>query len=159
MGKKIADNSPKYVRIVEPFGDGGTFALYLAKKPPKTHLVNIEDETLFPLYVFVKEHTAADKRTLKGYDWVSSPETFDKVMALTATDGPELYYRRSYMMKFGIKAKDPDTPPAYDWLKLGHDAGSVIYDLPLKKFGLKKVELALGDPIVAMTARRVPTRS
>lgn len=150
IGKTVAMNSPKYTRIVEPFGDGGTFALYLAKKPPKTHLVNLEDETLFALYTFAKEHTAVDKRTLKGYDWVSSPETFDKVAAIAATDGPELYYRFFYLKKFAAKSKDPEAPPAYDWLKLGHDMGSIIYGLPVEKVGLKKVELVLGDPLVAM---------
>lgn len=150
IGKKVAENSPKYSRIVEPFGDGGTFALYLAKKPPKTHLVNIEDETLFVLYTFLKEHTGVDKRTLKGYDWVSSPETFDTVAALTASDGPEFYYQYFYLKKFAAKSTDSEAPPAYDWLSLGHDMGSIVFTLPLSKVGLKKVELVLGDPIVTM---------
>ena len=152
IGKQVAENSPKYTRVVEPFGDMGTFALYLAKKPPKTHLVNIENETLFNLFTFLKGHTAADKRTLKAFDWVSSPETFDTVTAITATDGVELYYKFFYMKKFAARSKDPEAPPAYDWLTLGHDMGSIIYDLPLQKVGLKKVEFVLGDPLTVMTA-------
>ena len=150
ISKKVAENSPKYRRIVEPFGDSGTFALFLAKKPAKTHLLNIVDETRFALLTFMKEHTAADKRTLKSRDWVSSPEAFDAAAATAATDGPDLYYRYMYLKKFAAKSKDPEAPPAYDWLTFGHDMGSIVYGLPLAKVGLKKVEIVLGDPFTVM---------
>ena len=120
ISKKITENAPKYTSIVEPFADGGSFAFYLAKKPPKSHLVNVEDETLFALWTFLKEHSSAEKSRLKGYDWVSSPEGFDAAAAITTVDGPDLYYRYMYLKKFG--AKSADGTPVYDW-QIGRASG------------------------------------
>ncbi|MCF6178912.1 MAG: hypothetical protein L3J63_05910 [Geopsychrobacter sp.] len=150
IAKQIAENAPKYKRIVEPFGDVGTIALYPGKKKPKSHQVNIQDETAFAVMSFIKSHTAGDKKRLKGFDWTAAPETFEAALAITATEGAELYYRFFYVKKFGVRAKDPEQPPTYDHLKTGHDMKAILYSLPVQRVGLKKVELTNDDPLAVL---------
>jgi len=151
IAKDIIEKAPKYKRIVEPFGDGGTLALYSEKKKPKEHIVNIEDEILFNLMLFIQGLSSADKKRLKSFDWVSSPETFDSVLAINAVDGPDLFYRFFYLKHFGVKAKDPEQPPTYDWLTLGESAKKILDDLKSQRMGLKKVTLLNEDPIGVMS--------
>jgi len=143
----IARNAPKYTRIVEPFGDSGTFALYTKKKKPKEHVVNIEDEVRFNLFLFLQNHSASDKRRLKTFDWVSSPQTFENVLKITATEGADLYYRFFYLSKFGIKSKEEGVEPTYDPLKFGKDHKNIIFTLPVQKVGLKNVTLISEDSV------------
>jgi len=121
IAKTIAMNAPKYTRIVEPFADMGTVALYPGMKKPKEHIVNIEDETIFQIMLFMQGYSAADKKALKSFDWVASQETFDAALAISATEGAEHFYRFFYLKKFGVKAKDPEQPPTFDALRLGDE--------------------------------------
>jgi len=152
IAKTIAMNAPKYRKIVEPFADGGTMAMYLAKKKPKEHIVNVEDETLFALYSFIQALSAADKKNLKSRDWVSSPEAFDQALAITATEGADLYYRYFYLKAFGVKAAEPDADPAYDWLSLGNDHKAVLFTLPVARIALKNVTLSNDDPMTVLAS-------
>ncbi len=149
LAKKIADNSPKkYMRIVEPFGDGGTYALYLAKKKPKEHILNIQDPVKFAMMTFLKNQTNEDKRKLKGFDWSATSETFDKVMKITATEGAEFYYKKMFEMSFGNMQKDKTQMMTFDYLQNGQNIKTIIYELPLQKLGLKNVQISNeADPI------------
>lgn len=150
FAKQIALNAPKYKNIIEPFGDNGTLALYLGKKKPQQHTVNIEDETMFTIMSFIQTLSAADKKRLKGFDWVGSLETFDQVVAITAIEGAELFYRYFYLNKFAAKSKDPEAPPAFDYLKLNQDYKNMLYGLPTMRVGLKPVTLTNEDPLTVM---------
>ncbi len=152
IAKKIVMNAPKYRKIVEPFADGGTLAMYAAKKKPKEHIVNIEDEMLFNLYLFLQQISAADKNNLKARDWISSPETFDQALAINAADGPDLYYRFFYLKAFGVKSKEPTIDPTYDWLSLGNDHKSILYTLPVLRIKLKGVSISNDDPLAVMAS-------
>jgi len=152
IAKAIITNAPKYRKIVEPFADGGTLAMYLAKKKPKEHVVNIADETLFALYSFIQSLTSADKKALKTKDWIADPDTFDQALAITATEGVDLYYRYFYLKAFGVKSKDMESPPTFDWLKLGKDHKALLYTLPMARIGLKGVTLSNDDPLAVMSS-------
>ena len=91
ISKTIAMNAPKYKRIVEPFADMGTVALFPGMKKPKQHTVNIINETIFALMSFVQALSAAEKKKLKGYDWIASPEGFDAALSISAVDGTDLF--------------------------------------------------------------------
>jgi len=147
IAKTIAMNAPKYKRIIEPFGDKGTVALFPGMKKPKEHIVNIEDETIFSLMVFLQSLSSSDKKNLKSYDWVASPETFDAALSITAIEGADLFYKYFYLKQFGVKSKDPEQPPTFDFLKNGHDMSSMLFRLPLVKIGLKKVTLTNEDAL------------
>lgn len=152
MQKIIALNAPKYKRIVEPFGDNGTLALYPGKKKPKEHIVNFEDETLFALMSFIQGVTAADKKRLKAFDWVASSETFEAALSITAVEGAELFYRFFYLKHFGVRSKDPETPPTFDWLKVGKDASQLLFTLPQMKGAFKKATLINEEPLSVMSS-------
>lgn len=147
VAKMIAANAPKYRRIVEPFGDGGTFALHLEKRRPAEHVVNFEDEMLFALMTFIQQLSAADRSRLKSFDWTGSEETFDKVVAIAATEGAEFFYRYFYLKEFGIMGKDMAEPPMFDWLRRGEDMRAMLYELPVTKIGLRNTTLVQGDPM------------
>lgn len=151
MAKTVAMNAPKKIRrIVEPFADRGTIAMFPGMKKPKEHLVNIEDEVLFAVYTFIQALGPADKKRLKGFDWIASPETFDAALAITATEGPELYYQFNYVGKFGKRSLDPEAQPTFDFLRFGHDMSAILFSLPITKFGLKKVTLINEEPLSVM---------
>jgi hypothetical protein len=149
IAKTIASNAPKYKKIVEPFGDGGTFALFTAKRPPKEHIVNITDETLFNAMLFAKSYTASDMSELKRKNWVSSQETFDMVSMITDTEGPDFIYRFLYMKKFGMKMLGAEEI-TWDAMSVGKDFKNNIYAFPLMKSMLKRVTFTSDDPMGLM---------
>lgn len=151
LAKTLATNAPKYQKIIEPFGDAGSFAFYLAKRKPKEHLLNVEDETLFNLLTFVQKMSSSHKAQLKRFDWISSKETFEKALAIKATEGPELFYRFIYLKKFGERATDPESDPVYDWLTVEEDTSSVLFSLPIMRSALKVVVLSLGPGLKMIT--------
>lgn len=151
--KLITRNAPKGVdRWVEPFGDNGTVALYLEKKKPKAHLLNIEDEILFSMFTFVQSASSSQLKQLKGFDWIGSPETFDSVLAISATEGPEAFYRFLYLKHFTMRVlgADPEATPLFDFSKFGEDASGKLLGLPLMRVGLKKVTIVNGEPSSVM---------
>ncbi len=153
IAKTVAMNVPKKIRrIVEPFGDRGTVALFPGMKRAKEHLVNVEDETLFAIFSFIQTLNSADKRQLKGFDWVASPETFDAALAITATEGAELYYKFNYTGRFGERAADPEEPPTLNDLRFGHDMKNILFTLPATRVGLKRVTLTNEDPLSVLNA-------
>jgi len=148
VGKTIAANAPKHSRIVEPFGDGGSYAFFMERKRAREHVLGIEDESLFAILSFIQLLSSADKARLKSFDWIGSEETFDKVLGITATEGAEFFYRYFYLMEFGVMARgmSEDAAPMFDWLRRGMDMKkSSLFDLPLMKIALKGVALVLGD--------------
>lgn len=152
LAKTILAKAPKYRRIVEPFGDGGTLALELAKKRPKEHVVNVVDEALFLALDFVQRATSADLSRLKKFDWIGSPETFEAVSAITADSGPEMFYRWFYLKKFGMRmSADPEAPPTFDLLSTGLDLKMKLIGLPLMRVGLKGVTLLNEDPLAVLS--------
>jgi len=71
LAKMIAMNAPKGVSsLIEPFGDGGAYALFLAKKKPKSHVLNIVNEVVFAAMSFVQTMTGAQMSAMKKRDWV-----------------------------------------------------------------------------------------
>lgn len=146
IAKTIAQNAPKYGRIVEPFGDGGTFALFVAKRRPREHILNILDPALFAAMTFVQGAGAGDRASLKRLDWVASQETFDSVAAITATEGIDAFYRYLYVKKFGMQM-DPTQPAIFDALKTGQDIRDALYALPMMKAGLKGVTISNDEPL------------
>jgi len=151
IAKTIFEHAPKYTRIVEPFADNGTAALFLAKKPPKEHIVNLFDETSFILLSFIQNLSGSDKAALKGFDWVGSQETFDKVVSINATDGADFFYSFFYLKHFSIKQKDPEATPLFDLLKNGESAEKVLRALPTQKASLKKTTLVNDDPMAVFS--------
>ncbi len=152
LAKMIISSAPKYTSITEPFGDGGSLALEMAKRKPKTHNLNIEDEILFGAFVTVQKLSAGDRRRLKGFDWVGSSEAFDAASAITATEGPDFLYRFFYLKKFGMKmGKDPEAMPEFDVLSMGEDISSVLMGVPLMKSALKNVTITNDDPMIHVT--------
>lgn len=141
VAKAVTANAPKrYAKIVEPFGDGGTYALEMAKRKPRQHVVNVVDEILFAALVAAQTMSPAGRRQMSRFDWIASQETFDAVLAITATEGPELLYRFLYLKKFGM-SMEPDAPPSFDVLSAGKDASSVLMGLPLMRAALKGVTI------------------
>jgi len=143
----VVKNAPKYRRIIEPYADNGTLSTYLKKKPPKEHVVNIVDEVKFGILTFIQGMTGSDKAALKSKDWVASPETFDQVVAITAVDGPDLFYRFFYMNMFAVRQKDPEAAPLFDWLKFGSDGRGMLFKLPTVRVGLKRATITNEDPL------------
>lgn len=146
LSKTLVTNAPKYRRIVEPFGDSGTWALELKKRRPREHTLNIVDIDLFAAMSFVQNPSVADKSRIKSFDWISSQETFDKVAAITATEGPEQFYKFFYTKKFGMRM-GPEELPTYDMLSQGKDIRPLLFALPLMKVGLRNVTLLNDDPL------------
>lgn len=146
--KLIVENAPKYSTIVEPFGDSGSIAFELAKRKPKTHILNIEDAMTYQLMLFLQQISSSDKSSLKNKDWVSSEEAFNKVLSINAMDGPDSFYRWYYLRKFGISdMKNMEADPVYDWVTFGKDIKSIIYELPVMNISLKVVTISNDDPI------------
>lgn len=151
MSKAIMELAPKYRRIVEPFGDGGTYVMYGVKKKPKEHIVNIVDEMKFNLFDFCQNFTSADKKRLKGFDWVSSFETFQSVLKIMAMDGAEFFYKYFYQKKFGIMdMTDMEAVPTYDWTTFGDSIKHLLDEIQETKALLKKVTLLNEDPFSVM---------
>jgi site-specific DNA-adenine methylase len=145
IAKTIALNSPKYTKIVEPFGDGGSFALYIAKKPAKEHIVNVVDEILFNAFVFAKSYTSSQFSQLKKMDWIGSQETFDQVMSINDVEGINAFYKFLYLKKFGMKMGEEEM--TFDVFSTGKDMRSILYGLPMMKALLKKVTFQNDDPM------------
>ena len=153
LAKLIALNSPKGVKKwVEPFGDGGTMAVYLAKKKPKEHLLNIVDEELFAVFIFVQSATSGQLKALKKMDWTGSHEAFDKAQAVTAVEGLDFFYKFQYVKTFGTKGADSEAPKIFDILKTGEDGSKHLRSLPITRVGLKKVTIVNEDPFLVMGA-------
>lgn len=152
IAKIIAENTPSHSKLVEPFGDGGTIALYLKRKKSPEHLVNIMDEELFNAMVFAQGMSGGDRSRLKGLDWIGSQETFDKVAAISATEGGDFFYRYLYLKHFGLRQKDKEAPPAFDIMEIGVDKKKILYGLPLMKVGLKGVTITNEESIPVMNA-------
>lgn len=150
IAKTIAQNSPKYRKIIEPFGDGGTYALYTAKKPAKEHVINIVDEVLYQAFIFVQGLKSADRAKLKKLDWISSPETFESVSKITATEGAEALYRFLYVKNFGMRM-DPEQPPVFDILTAGQDISHMANALPMMKAFLKRATITNDEPMSLIT--------
>jgi hypothetical protein len=151
LAKTIAANSPRYRRIVEPFGDGGTFALHMAKRRPKQHVLNVVDPELFAAFVACQKMTSGDRRRLKGMDWTGSPEAFDAAMSITATEGVEALYRFLYLTKFGMNM-GPDQPMEFDPLAAGRDESTALMALPLMRALLKGVTILNEDALSVMSS-------
>jgi hypothetical protein len=145
IAKTIALNSPKYTKIVEPFGDSGTFALYVAKKPAKEHVVNVVDEILFNAFSFAKSYTSSQFSQLKKMDWIGSQETFDQVLAINDIEGINAFYKFLYLKKFGMKMGEGEM--TFDIFSTGKDVKSILYGLPMMKALLKKVTFLNEDPM------------
>jgi len=150
LAQTIVRNAPKVSRWVEPFADGGTLALELRKKKPREHVVNIMDETLFSAFTFAQQAGGSDLRAVKKFDWVGSQETFDAAMAITATEGPEAFYRFLYTKKFGVKAADGSL--IFDLLSTGKNGEKHLIAMPLMRVGLKGVTLSNEDPFTVLGA-------
>jgi hypothetical protein len=146
LAKTIARNAPHYQRIVEPFGDRGTFALFFEKRRPRQHILNLSDPLLFGAFQYVQSGNLSQ---LKQYDWVASPEAFDQAMAITAIDGPDAVYRFLYVKKFGMSMA-PGEPPSFDVLTTGTDISNVLYSLPMMRAGLRGVTIVNDDPLSVM---------
>jgi hypothetical protein len=151
LAKTIAANAPRYRRIVEPFGDGGTFGLHIAKRRPRQHVLNVVDPELFAAFTATQRATSADLRRLKRLDWVGSQKAFDAVMSITATEGVEALHRFLYLKKFGM-AMGPDQPMEFDLLAVGRDASDVLTGLPLMRALLKGVTITNDDPLSVMSS-------
>lgn len=154
ISKMITENSPKYSSITEPFGDGGTFALTMDKRKPKTHLVNIEDEELFNAFLAVQGLSASGKKQLKNQDWIASVDTFKNVLAVSDKEGPNFLYKFLYLKKFGMKmaGSDPEAQPEFDILSTGADASSMLEGLPLMRKLIKKIVISNEDPMKLVSA-------
>lgn len=146
IAKMIAGNAPKYSKIVEPFADKGTFALFTAKKPAIQHVVNIVDPEIYAAMVFAQSYTASDFSALKKMDWVSSPDAFDAASAITDIEGVNFIYHFLYLKKFGMKMLGAESV-SYDVLSFGKNIKNSIYAFPLMKALLKKVTFVNGDPM------------
>lgn len=146
--KVIIQNAPRYSKIIEPFGDGGSLAFVSAKKKPKEHILNVLDEVKFTLFSFLQNLSSADKAALKAKDWVASPETFDNVMKINATEGADYFYKWLYLKHFGVfDMKDMMKPPVFDWVVTGKNIKNKTFDLPVLKIALKGVTITNEDPI------------
>jgi len=139
--KRIMMNAPKYKEIIEPFGNNGSVAFYPGKRKPKSHIVNYENVDLFNIMTFIKGVTPADKKNLRGKDWIGNPETFETVLKINAIDGLEFFYKFFYLKHFTMKIKDKEAPPTFDYLKFGKDVKSLLFSLPQQKGFLKNVTL------------------
>lgn len=147
IGKTIARNAPKYSKIVEPFGDKGTFALFVEKKPANSHVVNVVDPVLFNAFLFAQSYSGSDFSTLKNMDWVGSQEAFDAAMSISDTEtGVQGFYRFIYLKKFGMKMLGADQP-TFDILSTGVDVKNSLFSLPMMKALLKKVIFTNDDPL------------
>jgi hypothetical protein len=151
LAKTIAANAPRYTRIVEPFGDGGTFALHLAKRRPRQHVLNVVDPELFAAFTAAQKATSGDLRRLKQMDWIGSQEAFDAAASITATEGVEALYRFLYLKKFGM-VMGPDQPMEFDPLAVNRDESDVLMALPLMRSLLKGVTILNDDPLSVMSS-------
>lgn len=146
VGKMIARNAPRYTKIVEPFGDKGTFALFVEKKPASNHIVNVVDEALFNAFLFAQSYSNSDFSNLKKLDWVGSQETFDQVMSIPDIEGAQAFYKFVYLKKFGMKMPGADAP-TFDVMSTGKDIKNSLFSLPMMKSLLKKVSFLNDDPL------------
>ncbi len=145
LSKHIALNSPKYATIIEPFGDNGTFALYLKKKRPKQHILNYESEDMFKIMIIIQNMTASDFKNLKSRDWHGSVDSFNKVVSINAIDGLDFFYKYFYLKEFSERQLNEDAPPVFDVLKIGMDITNFLFSFKLTKIGLKGVTILNQD--------------
>lgn len=151
ISKTIAENSPKYSTIIEPFGDGGAFALYLKKKKPKQHILNYEDEDLFKIMLIIQNMSSADFKNLKSRDWVGNIDTFNSVVSSSAVDGLDFFYRYFYLKHFSERQLDKEAPPIFDVLKMCKDVKLFLFDFKITKVGLKGVTILNQDAVSVMS--------
>lgn len=152
IAKQIAENSPKYSTIIEPFGDGGTFAMYLKKKRPKQHILNYEDEELFKIMLIIQNMSSAEFKNLRARDWVGNIDTFNSVVSISATDGLDFFYRFFYLRHFSERQLDKEATPIFDVLKMCKDVSLFLFDFKLMKVGFKNVTILNQDAgsVIAM---------
>lgn len=102
LAKTIAMNNPNYSKIVEPFGDAGSYALYPQKKPAKQHIVNIVDEETLAIMQFAQTYSNSDFSTLKSENWNSDEDTFNQVQTISDLEGEKLVYKHLYNKWYGM---------------------------------------------------------
>ncbi|MFT9267010.1 hypothetical protein [Oenococcus sp.] len=146
IAKTIALNNPNYSKIVEPFGDDGTYALFTAKKPANSHTVNIVDPDLLAAMQFAQSYSTSDFSALKNEDWIGSPDTFNQVQTISDAEGEKFIYKFLYNKFFAMSMSGSDEL-SFDILSLNVDKKNKLFAFPLMKSLLKKVEFVSMDPM------------
>lgn len=146
IAKTIALNNPNYSKIVEPFGDSGTYALFAEKKPAKQHIVNIVDEELLALLQFAQSYSNSDFTTLKNENWNSDEDTFNQVQTISDIEGEKLMYKFLYNKWYGMSMAGSDEV-SWDVLTLNENNKNKLFAFPLMKSLLKKVEFQNVEPM------------
>src|SRR3990167_2434560 len=149
MSKHIAQNAPKFSRIVEPFGSYGSICFENTMRKPKEHIVNVEYVIVFSLLSFLKNITSSDKKDLRSRDWVGSEVAFNTVSSITATDGIDFYYKYMYVREFGNMAMK-GSAPMFDWTMAGEDIKNNLFDIQMQALSLKKITLTNENYSVAL---------
>ncbi|MCI1700000.1 hypothetical protein [Liquorilactobacillus nagelii] len=146
IAKTIALNNPGYSKIVEPFGDSGTYALFAAKKPAKQHIVNIVDPEMLAIMQFAQSYSNSDFSTLKNENWNSDQDTFNQVQTISDTEGEKLVYKHLYNKWYGMSMLGSDE---VNWnvLTLNQNSKNKLFAFPLMKVLLKSVEFQNVDPL------------
>lgn len=146
LAKTIAMNNPNYSKIVEPFGDAGSYALYPQKKPAKQHIVNIQDEEMLAIMQFAQSYSNSDFSTLKNENWNSDEETFNQVQTISDLDGEKLVYKHLYNKWYGMSMTDSDEV-SWNMLTLNQNNKNKLFAFSLMKALLKPVEFQNVDPL------------
>lgn len=146
LAKTIAMNNPNYSKIVEPFGDAGSYALYPQKKPAKQHIVNIQDEEMLAIMQFAQSYSNSDFSTLKNENWNSDEETFNQVQTISDLDGEKLVYKHLYNKWYGMSTLGSDEV-SWNMLTLNQNDKNKLFAFPLMKALLKPVEFQNVDPL------------
>lgn len=146
LAKTIAMNNPNYSKIVEPFGDAGSYALYPQKKPAKQHIVNIQDEEMLAIMQFAQSYSNSDFSTLKNENWNSDEETFNQVQTISDLDGEKLVYKHLYNKWYGMSMTDSDEV-SWNMLTLNQNNKNKLFAFSLMKALLKPVEFQNIDPL------------
>ena len=146
IAKTIALNNPNYSKIVEPFGDAGTYALYPQKKPAKQHIVNIVDEETLAIMQFAQTYSNSDFSTLKSENWNSDEDTFNQVQTINDLEGEKLVYKHLYNKWYGMSMVGSDEV-SWNMLTLNQNSKNKLFAFPLMKALLKPVEFQNVDPM------------
>ncbi|MCI1632357.1 MAG: hypothetical protein LKI22_00060 [Liquorilactobacillus nagelii] len=146
LAKTIAMNNPNYSKIVEPFGDAGSYALYPQKKPAKQHIVNIQDEEMLAIMQFAQSYSNSDFSTLKNENWNSDEETFNQVQTISDLDGEKLVYKHLYNKWYGMSMTDSDEV-SWNMLTFNQNNKNKLFAFSLMKALLKPVEFQNVDPL------------
>ena len=139
LAKTIVSYIPEHKTYVEPFLGGG--AVFFAKEPSESEVINDLDKDIFFAYKFMKSMTDDQFGALKKKNWKAGRTLFEKLKNLETDEPLEKFRKILYLKKlsYGESGKN------YDQTNEGRDLKNGLDNLLRIRERLKNVKIENND--------------